>query len=130
MICLTAGGGLIPSESLGEIVMGDLNECEELPSLCKGGTCQNTFGSFQCTCPLGYVLDATYICIGESVEVDNFVYGGVNDVYMASFLQFHRQLYRCILKIFLIKSLKKLTTKMKTISTWIFNIYWESYSHI
>ena len=111
MICLTAGGGLIPSESLGEIVMGDLNECEELPSLCKGGTCQNTFGSFQCTCPLGYVLDATYICIGESVEVDNFVYGGVNDVYMASFFAISSAALSLYIKNFSHQEPKKVNNK-------------------
>lgn len=65
---------MVPSESLGEVIMGDLNECEELPSLCKGGTCQNTFGSFQCTCPLGYVLDSTYICIGKCEYCKTYIF--------------------------------------------------------
>lgn len=60
----TAGGGVVPAESRGELIMEDLNECIEYPNLCKGGTCQNTFGSFQCTCPLGYVLDDMYMCVG------------------------------------------------------------------
>lgn len=44
----------------------DIDECQELPGLCQGGTCGNTFGSFQCACPPGYHLNEdTRICEGE-----------------------------------------------------------------
>uniref|UniRef100_A0A3B3QZH7 EGF-like domain-containing protein n=1 Tax=Paramormyrops kingsleyae TaxID=1676925 RepID=A0A3B3QZH7_9TELE len=44
-----------------------INECTELPGLCYGGNCINTFGSFQCDCPRGFELnEETRICEGKA----------------------------------------------------------------
>ena len=55
----------MPTDNQGQVTITELDECELLPALCKGGTCQNTYGSFKCTCPSGYVIDDTFICVGK-----------------------------------------------------------------
>ncbi|KAL5004007.1 hypothetical protein ScPMuIL_017463 [Solemya velum] len=49
------------------LILEDIDECEELPDICMHGQCRNTFGSYQCTCPDGYTLDADG---HECVDID------------------------------------------------------------
>ncbi|XP_046720263.1 fibrillin-1 [Silurus meridionalis] len=45
------------------VILEDINECQELPGLCQGGTCINTFGSFFCECLKGFALnEETRVC--------------------------------------------------------------------
>lgn len=57
--------------------MADINECQELPGLCQGGSCINTFGSFQCECPRGYTLNTdTRVCEGKGKCTETRSLGG------------------------------------------------------
>lgn len=44
----------------------DINECEENPRICNGGQCNNTIGSFLCSCSDGLLKGADgSSCIGK-----------------------------------------------------------------
>lgn len=44
----------------------DVDECAQDPLLCRGGTCKNTDGSYECQCPPGHALAAEgTACEGE-----------------------------------------------------------------
>ncbi|KAM4878543.1 LOW QUALITY PROTEIN: fibrillin-2 [Sylvia borin] len=56
------------------IILEDIDECQELPGLCQGGNCINTFSSFQCACPKGYYFsEETRICEVLSLNIDECV---------------------------------------------------------
>uniref|UniRef100_A0A8D2PVJ5 Latent transforming growth factor beta binding protein 2 n=1 Tax=Zosterops lateralis melanops TaxID=1220523 RepID=A0A8D2PVJ5_ZOSLA len=50
----------------------DINECEEVGSpepLCRGGTCENTEGSYRCQCLPGYVaLARSHHCVPQTAQ--------------------------------------------------------------
>ena len=37
-------------------ILTDIDECTRIRSLCRGGRCVNTPGSFRCECPPGHEL--------------------------------------------------------------------------
>ncbi|XP_072453332.1 fibrillin-2-like isoform X3 [Notamacropus eugenii] len=68
------GEGFRPTNPV-SIIPEDIDECQELPGLCQGGNCINTFGNFQCVCPHGYYLSEE-TCVCEAFD-ECFVHPGV-----------------------------------------------------
>jgi hypothetical protein len=49
-----------------QVLLEDINECEEYENLCQNGHCTNTFGSFMCLCNDGFRLDeSNALCVGR-----------------------------------------------------------------
>lgn len=51
----------------------DVDECEQNPLLCRGGTCLNTEGSYECDCPPGHQLN-TEASACEGTDTSNTLY--------------------------------------------------------
>jgi len=52
------------------VVLKDIDECVQLPGLCKGGTCHNMFGTYVCQCKDGYDLNAVTRACEDVDECD------------------------------------------------------------
>ncbi|XP_048583421.1 fibrillin-1 isoform X2 [Nematostella vectensis] len=59
------GPGFVPNPNTTVIV--DVDECKELPDICREGKCQNTIGSYICTCPKGLRHDPSS---GKCKDID------------------------------------------------------------
>ncbi|GJQ88324.1 hypothetical protein Trydic_g3801 [Trypoxylus dichotomus] len=67
-------GGMGYKPNTVTVVLEDINECDEHEGLCKNGKCQNTFGSFICSCYEGFRLDESGVMcvdINECAENPN-----------------------------------------------------------
>lgn len=52
----------------------DVNECEENPRICNGGHCNNTIGSFLCSCSGGLLKGADgSSCLGNNCITQNTI---------------------------------------------------------
>ncbi|XP_077996106.1 latent-transforming growth factor beta-binding protein 3-like isoform X2 [Glandiceps talaboti] len=44
----------------------DVNECEALEGICGNGICRNSYGSYQCSCNIGFSLDSSgTLCVAS-----------------------------------------------------------------
>jgi fibulin 1/2 len=76
----------------------DLNECENNPSLCFGGTCKNTVGSFVCQCPNGFRVNSAHshcVDIDECKESPNICKNGDCRNTIGSFKSVYYFLFLC-----------------------------------
>lgn len=92
-------GTVVTINGQGQVVISDLDECTEFPGLCNGGSCQNTFGSFQCVCPAGYSLSDMLVCNGRlSTLLDAYLSYNVSQNIAEFSLQDLSELYFCTTK--------------------------------
>ena len=53
----------------------DVNECDDGNGGCES-SCDNTDGSFVCSCNIGYIVYSNKFCSGKWFDVDNCNYEG------------------------------------------------------
>lgn len=65
----------------------DIDECRQTPSPCSNGLCENTPGSFRCTCRTGFRQQGG-TCIGTVIHI--------NYKKMFTFFDFVHLMYVCV----------------------------------
>ena len=70
-------GKYMTIDSKSHLHLSDIDECETANGGCSDG-CENTEGSFHCTCPQGFELDASgFVCDGRCLSTISLFMCGI-----------------------------------------------------
>lgn len=105
----------------------DIDECATGSHQCSH-TCQNTVGSYTCTCPTGYTLSNGRVCTGESIRLSIITFSYHDDVFqilmsaeqimgVVMAVQTHRALIHAIVQAVIVCHPINANVKVRTLSS-------------